>query len=77
MGACYPGDKTTAEQAAFDVYGLKRVGSGYITEDVIVGDTRQGIIQLLNPGTLKLTGVKAQKVSGIPVLLIVLKGLSQ
>lgn len=64
VGACYPGDKTTAEQAAFDVYGLKRVGSGYITEDVIVGDTRQGIIQLQNPGTLRLTGVKAQKVSG-------------
>ena len=64
IGACFPDDATTEEQATFDVYGLRRVSSGYITEDVIVGDTRQGVIQLQNPGSLGLTGVKAEKVSG-------------
>ena len=64
IGACYPGDKTTEEQASFDIYGLKRANNSYITEDVIVGDTRQGIVPLVNPGKLGLTGVKAEKVSG-------------
>ncbi|MBR1548208.1 MAG: hypothetical protein IJ637_05725, partial [Prevotella sp.] len=64
VGVCYPNDKTTAEMASFDVYGLKRATTDYITEDVIVGDTRQGTVRLLNPGSLALSGVKAQKVSG-------------
>ena len=64
IGACFPDDATTEEMASFDVYGLRRVSSGYITEDVIVGDTRQGVILLQNPGTLGLTGVKAEMLSG-------------
>ena len=64
VGACYPGDKTTEEQATFDVYGLRRASQGYITEDVILGDTRQGFIELLNPGKLPLSGLKAEKLSG-------------
>jgi hypothetical protein len=61
IGACFPDDATTEEMASIDVYGLRRVSSSYITEDVIVGDTRQGVIQLQNPGSLGLTGVKAEK----------------
>ena len=64
VGACYPGDKTTEEQATFDVYGLRRASQSYITEDVILGDTRQGFIELLNPGKLPLSGLKAEKLSG-------------
>ena len=64
IGACFPDDATTEEMASIDVYGLRRVSSSYITEDVIVGDTRQGVIQLQNPGSLGLTGVKAEKLSG-------------
>ena len=64
IGACFPDDATTEEMTSIDVYGLRRVSSAYITEDVIVGDTRQGVIELQNPGTLGLTGVKAEKLSG-------------
>ncbi len=64
VGACFPGDTTTEEQATFDVYGLRRASQGYITEDVTLGETRQGTIDLVNPGTLALSGLKAEKLSG-------------
>ena len=64
VGACFPGDKITEEQATFDVYGLRRASSGYITEDVLIGETRQGFIELLNPGSLALSGLKTEKLSG-------------
>ena len=60
VGACYPEDQTTEAMAQFDVYGLKRANSGYITCDVTVGEPYQGTIKLMNPGTLGLKGLKAQ-----------------
>ena len=60
VGACYKDDPTTEEMASFDVYGLKRADSKYITCDVTIGDPIQGVVDLVNPGTLTLTGVKAE-----------------
>ena len=62
-GACYPGEQTNEAMAEFDVYGLKRASQNYITCDVTMGEPYTGTIELKNPGTLGLTGVKAQVVS--------------
>ncbi len=60
VGACFKDDPTTVEQAAFDVYGLKRAENGYITCDVTIGEPKNGIIQLENAGTLALSGVTTE-----------------
>ena len=65
VGACFKGDPTTEQQAAFDVYGLKRADSGYITCDVTIGEPKNGIVRLMNAGTLPLSGVVAE-VTGVP-----------
>lgn len=62
MGACFKGDPTTEEMAAFDVYGLKRAETGYITCDVTCGESYTGVVSLVNAGKLPLTGVKAKVV---------------
>lgn len=60
VGACYPDEQTNEAMAQFDVYGLKRANSGYITCDVTMGEPYQGTIMLKNPGTSGLKGLKAQ-----------------
>ena len=60
VGACFQDDPTTEEQAAFDVYGLKRAENSYITCDVTIGEPKNGIIRLENAGTLPLSGVKTE-----------------
>lgn len=60
VGACYKGDDTNEEMAGFDVYGLKRASKDYITCDVTCGETYNGIVKLVNAGTLPLTGVKTE-----------------
>ena len=64
IGACYPGDPVKDEQVGIDIYGLRRATSDYIKCDVPVGDTYMNTVALLNPGTLPLSGVTAQVVSG-------------
>lgn len=59
VGACFPSDPTTDAMAEFDVYGLKRADSGYITCDVTIGEPYTGTIALKNSGSLALTGIKA------------------
>ena len=49
--------------ASFDVYGLKRTENSYITCDVIQSDTYEGDLNIINPSTLGLTGVKAEVLS--------------
>lgn len=63
IGVCYPGDPIRDEQAGIDVYGLRRATTDYIKCDVPVGDTYMNTVALLNPGTLPLSGVKAEVVS--------------
>ena len=60
VGACFKDDPTTEEQAAFDVYGLKRADNGYITCDVTIGEPKNGIIRLENAGSLPLSGVTTE-----------------
>ena len=63
VGACYPDDPISDSMAEFDVYGLRRANNKYITCDVTIGTPLTGVIQLVNPGSLSLSGVKAQIVS--------------
>ena len=60
VGACFKDDPTIEEQAAFDVYGLKRADNGYITCDVTIGEPKNGVILLENAGTLALSGVTTE-----------------
>lgn len=62
VGACFKDDPTTEEMAAFDVYGLRRADTGYITCEVTCGEPYTGVIRLVNAGKLPLSGVTAKLV---------------
>ena len=64
IGVCYPGDPTKEEMTGIDVYGLRRATNEYIKCDVPVGDTYRSTIALQNPGSLPLSGVKAELLEG-------------
>ena len=64
VGACFKDDPTTEEMDAFDVYGLRRADTGYITCEVTCGEPYTGVIRLVNAGKLPLSGVTAKLVDG-------------
>lgn len=63
VGACYPGEDSREELASFDVYGMKRVDSKAITCETSLGVKYEGGFDIINPGTLDLSALKAQVVS--------------
>ena len=63
VGACYPSENSTTEQSSFDIYGLKRTSSAPVTCEMIVEEPHNGKLQVVNPGVLPLSGVKATVVS--------------
>lgn len=63
VGACFKDDQTREEMASFDVYGLRRTESGYITCEVTCGEAYNGVIPLVNAGKLPLSGVTAKVVN--------------
>lgn len=65
VGACFKGDPTTEEMTAFDVFGLKRADTNYITCEVTCNEPYSGVVRLVNAGKLSLSGVKA-KVVNVP-----------
>lgn len=60
VGACYPSANLSDEQAAFDIYGIKRTSSDAITCEASLGDIYQGKLNISNPGNLTLTGLKVK-----------------
>lgn len=60
LGACYPGEGLQTEQAAFDIYGLRRTAFSNIVWDVLVNEVNSGEIELINPGNLALTNLKTK-----------------
>ena len=60
VGACYPSANLSEEQAAFDIYGIKRTSSDAITCEASLGDIYQGKLNVNNPGNLTLTGLKVK-----------------
>lgn len=63
LGACFPGENSSVEQASFDVYGLKRTSNDYIKCDILVNESYSSSIRLTNPGQLDLTDVKVELLS--------------
>ncbi len=63
VGACFKDEQTREEMASFDVYGLRRTETGYITCEVTCGEAYNGIIPLVNAGKLPLSGVTAKVVN--------------
>ncbi len=63
VGACYPSENSTVEQASFDIYGMKRTSTKAVTCETLAGETFNGKLQMANPGTLPLTGVKVSVTS--------------
>lgn len=60
VGACYPSANLSEEQAAFDIYGIKRTSNEAITCEASLGDIYQGKLNISNPGNLTLTGLKVK-----------------
>jgi len=62
-GACYPNEGLTTEQGSFDIFGLKRTSTDNILWDVLANEQNTGEIEITNPGTLLLTGLKSAIIS--------------
>lgn len=60
VGACYPGEKLTAEQAGFDIYGISYDNSRPVVCHLTTGKPYEGKLKLTNPGTLPVNGVKVE-----------------
>lgn len=62
-GVCYPDAGANDEITSFDIFGLRRYDTSYLKHQLTVGTPVEAAIQLVNPGVLQLTGVKAEIVS--------------
>ena len=62
-GACYPGEKATAEMTSFEVFGLQRASTGYLTYDVMLNDPFDTSIAIENPNTLAQHNVHVNVIS--------------
>ena len=65
FGACYPGENTFEEMGSFDVLGIRRTSTDFITCDVTLRNTYNGEIELENPSSIALTNVTAN-ISSLP-----------
>lgn len=63
VGACYPSENLTNEMASFDIYGLKYTNNVAVTCEANLGDVYEGKLNITNPGTLPLTGLKVKVIS--------------
>ena len=62
-GVCYPDAGAKDKITEFDIYGLRRYNTGYIKHQLTVNEAVEAPIQLINPGVLKLTGLKVEVIS--------------
>lgn len=63
VGACYVGENLKTEQAAFDIYGMRRSDSGYLKAEPQVGVPYSMNISITNSGSLALHNVNMEVVS--------------
>lgn len=59
VGACYPKEGSTKGLAEFDIYGIRRSGSGYIYCQALLGEDYNSSIRIVNPSNLAVTNIKA------------------
>lgn len=72
IGACFPGENLRKEIDCFDIYGISVQSISVNTIKAYLGENYTGYINLRNPGTLPLTGLKvniADKPDGVKVKL--------
>ena len=62
-GACYPGEKLTAEMTSFDIYGLRRASDGYMTYDVMLNEPVVTSIAVANPNQMPQHNVHVNVIS--------------
>ncbi len=56
-GACYPGENAKDEMTSFDIVGLRRTTSGYLTGDVLLNEPFELEIGIENPSHIDLHNV--------------------
>lgn len=63
VGACYPTENLSTEMASFNIYGIKTTNNSAVTCEASLGDVYEGKLNITNPGTLPLTGLKVKVTS--------------
>lgn len=63
VGACYPKEGSSVSLAEFDIYGIRRSGSGTIYCEALLGEDYNSSFRIVNPGNLAVTGLRANLVS--------------
>jgi pimeloyl-ACP methyl ester carboxylesterase len=65
VGACYPNEGLKDQEAAFDVLGIKRTSTDWITWDLVANEEFTGKIEISNPCQVPLSNIQA-KVTNLP-----------
>lgn len=65
VGACYPNEGLKDQEAAFDVLGIKRTSTDWITWDLVASEEFTGKIEISNPCQVPLTNIQA-KITNLP-----------
>ncbi len=63
VGACYSGENLRDEQAAFDIYGMRRTDTSYLKYEPSVGVPYTANISITNAGELPLHNINMEVVS--------------
>jgi triacylglycerol esterase/lipase EstA (alpha/beta hydrolase family) len=66
VGACYPGEGLKEQEDFFDVYGIERTSTDWITWDLVCDELFSGKIEINNPCEVPFTNVNAI-IDNIPV----------
>ena len=59
IGACMPGEDTREAMNTVQLYGMRRATGNFMTHELEVGQTVTGYMDIVNPGNLPLSGIKA------------------
>ncbi|MBR6121140.1 MAG: InlB B-repeat-containing protein [Prevotella sp.] len=63
IGACMPGEDLTRSLKDIYVYGMRRAGGTFLANEMEVGESQNGYIDIVNPGTRTLRNVQTTIVS--------------
>ena len=60
IGACMPGEDTREAMNTVQLYGMRRATGNFMTHEMEVGQTITGYMDIVNPGNMPLSGIKAE-----------------
>lgn len=58
VGACTIGENLTTPMDTFDIYGMRKANSGFLTNEFEVMEEHQGYIEIVNHGSLPLKNIQ-------------------